>query len=78
MSVRIVLRTFILQSKLNLVHKSRLLVSAPICAAEFREAAGDTGRPVRLLEPMMQSRDHPADLSAENAWYLKGYILQVL
>lgn len=48
------------------------------CVYGAREAAADVGRQVRLLEPMMQSRDHPADLSAENAWYLKGYILQVL
>ncbi len=26
--------------------------------------------------PMMQSRNHPANLAAKNAWYLKGYILQ--
>ena len=44
----------------------------------LREAAGDTGRQVRLLETMMQSRDHMADLAAENAWYLKGYLLQIL
>ena len=43
----------------------------------LREAAFDTGRDVRLLETLMQSRDHPASLLAEQALYLKGYILQV-
>lgn len=53
-------------------------MTPPLFLQMLREAAADVGRQVRLLEPMMQSRDHPADLSAENAWYLKGYILQVL
>lgn len=44
----------------------------------LREAALDCGRPVRLLETLIQSRDHPACLNAEQALYLKGYILQVL
>ena len=44
----------------------------------LREAAQDVGRAVRLLEPLMQSRDHPASLAAEHAWYLKGYILQIV
>lgn len=43
----------------------------------LREAAGDSGRQVRLLETLMQSRDHPAALNAEQSLYLKGYILQV-
>ncbi len=43
----------------------------------LREAAFDAGRDVRLLETLMQSRDHPASLLAEQALYLKGYILQV-
>ena len=44
----------------------------------LREAAADSGREVRLLEPLMQSRDHPASLASPQALYLKGYILQVL
>ena len=44
----------------------------------LREAAADAGRPVRLLEALLQSRDHPASLGAEQSLYLKGYILQVL
>ena len=44
----------------------------------LKEAAMDCGRPVRLLETLIQSRDHPACLNAEQALYLKGYILQVL
>ncbi|MEA4966313.1 MAG: class I SAM-dependent rRNA methyltransferase [Oscillospiraceae bacterium] len=43
----------------------------------LREAAADSGRSVSLLELLMQSRDHPAALSAEQSLYLKGYILQV-
>ena len=44
----------------------------------LKEAAMDCGRPVRLLETLVQSRDHPACLNAEQALYLKGFILQVL
>ena len=44
----------------------------------LKEAAMDCGRPVRLLETLVQSRDHPACLNAEQALYLKGYMLQVL
>lgn len=44
----------------------------------LREAAADCGRPVRLLETLIQSRDHAAALNAEQSLYLKGYILQVL
>ena len=44
----------------------------------LREAAADAGRSVRLLEALLQSRDHPACLGAEQSLYLKGYILQVL
>ncbi len=43
----------------------------------LREAAADSGRQLRLLESLLQSRDHPASLSAEQALYLKGYILEV-
>lgn len=41
------------------------------------EAAHDAGRDVRLLELLMQSRDHPAALSSDHSLYLKGYILQI-
>lgn len=44
----------------------------------LRDAAGDSGRRVRLLETLMQSRDHPASLTDEASLYLKGYVLQVL
>lgn len=44
----------------------------------LREAAADAGREARLLECLMQSRDHPASLSAGQALYLKGYILQII
>ena len=43
----------------------------------LREAARDAGRDARLLEILMQSRDHPASLRSDNSLYLKGYILQV-
>ena len=44
----------------------------------LREAAADSGRTVRLLEILMQSRDHPASLAAEQSLYLKGYIMQIV
>ncbi|MBR3076839.1 MAG: class I SAM-dependent rRNA methyltransferase [Oscillospiraceae bacterium] len=44
----------------------------------LRDAAADSGRTVRLLETLIQSRDHPAALNAEQSLYLKGYILQVV
>jgi len=44
----------------------------------LREAAADCGRNVRVLELLMQSRDHPASLNADQSLYLKGYILQVI
>lgn len=53
-------------------------MTPPLFLQMLTEAAGDCGRRVRLLETLMQSRDHPAALGASNAWYLKGYILQVL
>ena len=42
------------------------------------EAAADAGRTVRLLEILLQSRDHPAALHAADASYLKGCILQIM
>ena len=44
----------------------------------LREAAADSGRRVRLIETLIQSRDHPAALNAEQSLYLKGYILHVM
>lgn len=44
----------------------------------LREASSDSGRSVRLIETLMQSRDHPAALGAEHALYLKGYILHLI
>ena len=44
----------------------------------LREPAPDAGRDARLLESRLQSRDHPASLSSEQALYLKGDILQIL
>ena len=41
-------------------------------------AAQDAGRDARLLEPLIQSRDHPASLASEQSLYLKGDILQIL
>ena len=43
----------------------------------LREAAADSGRSVRLLESLLQSRDHPAGLAADQSLYLKGYLLQI-
>ena len=53
-------------------------MTQPLFEKMLREAAADSGRTVRLLERLTQSRDHPAALSAEHALYLKGCILQVL
>lgn len=44
----------------------------------LREAAADSGRTVRLIESLQQSRDHPAALGAQQSLYLKGYILHLL
>ena len=53
-------------------------MTPPLFEKMLTEAAGDVGRPIRLLETLMQSRDHPACLTAEHALYLKGLIVQVL
>lgn len=53
-------------------------MTSPLFLQMLTDAAGDCGRSVRLLETLMQSRDHPAALGAAHAWYLKGYILQVI
>lgn len=53
-------------------------MTQPLFEKMLREAAADSGRTVRLLERLTQSRDHPAALSAEHSLYLKGCILQVL
>ncbi len=42
------------------------------------EAAAGSGRGARLLETVVQSRDHPALLNAEQSLYLKGELLQIL
>lgn len=44
----------------------------------LREAAADCGRQARLLEVLMQSRDHPSTINAKQSHYLKGYILQIV
>ena len=53
-------------------------MTPPLFLQMLRQAAADAGRQAVLLESLMQSRDHPALLSGENSWYLKGYILQIL
>ena len=53
-------------------------MTPPLFLQMLTEAAGDCGRSVRLIETLMQSRDHPAALAAQHAWYLKGYLLQVM
>ena len=42
------------------------------------EAAADSGRQVRLIRPLMQSRDHPAAIGEDSALYLKGWILSII
>ncbi len=44
----------------------------------LQEAAADSGRKVRLIRELMQSRDHPAAIGEPSALYLKGWILSVL
>ena len=44
----------------------------------LREAAQDAGREARLLEMLMQSRDHAASLSSDQSLYLKGDIMQIV
>ena len=44
----------------------------------LREAAADSGRQVRLIRELMQSRDHPAAIGEPSALYLKGWVLSVL
>ena len=43
----------------------------------LREAAKDSGREVRLIREVMQSRDHPAAIGEESALYLKGWVLSI-
>ena len=52
-------------------------MTQPLFEQMLRDAAADSGRTVRLLERLVQSRDHPASLSDEHTHYLKGCILQV-
>ena len=52
-------------------------MTQPLFEQMLRDAAADSGRSVRLLERLVQSRDHPASLSDEHTHYLKGCILQV-
>lgn len=44
----------------------------------LRESAVDSGRQVRLVQELMQSRDHPAAIGEPSALYLKGWVLNVL
>ena len=43
----------------------------------LREAAVDSGRQVRLIREVMQSRDHPAAIGEPSALYLKGWVLSI-
>lgn len=43
----------------------------------LREAAVDSGRQVRLIREIMQSRDHPAAIGEDSALYLKGWVLSI-
>ncbi len=44
----------------------------------LREAATDSGRKVRLIQELMQSRDHPASIGEPSTLYLKGWVLSIL
>ena len=52
-------------------------MTQPLFEKMLCEAAADSGRQVRLLERLTQSRDHSALLTAEHTAYLKGCILQI-
>lgn len=43
----------------------------------LREAASDSGRQVRLIREVMQSRDHPAAIGENASLYLKGWVLSI-
>lgn len=43
----------------------------------LQEAAVDSGRQVRLIREIMQSRDHPAAIGEGSALYLKGWVLSI-
>lgn len=43
----------------------------------LREAASDSGRQVRLIREVMQSRDHPASIGENASLYLKGWVLSI-
>lgn len=43
----------------------------------LQEAAVDSGRQVRLIREVMQSRDHPAAIGEGSALYLKGWVLSI-
>ena len=43
----------------------------------LQEAAVDSGRNVRLIREVMQSRDHPAAIGESSALYLKGWVLSI-
>ncbi len=43
----------------------------------LREAAVDSGRQVRLIREVMQSRDHPAAIGEASSLYLKGWVLSI-
>ena len=53
-------------------------MTPPLFFQMLQQAAADSGRQVRLVENLLQSRDHPASLQAGQNLYLKGHILQVL
>lgn len=53
-------------------------MTPPLFFQMLQQAAADSGRQVRLVENLLQSRDHPASLQVGQNLYLKGHILQVL
>ena len=53
-------------------------MTPPLFFQMLQQATADSGRQVRLVENLLQSRDHPASLQAGQNLYLKGHILQVL
>lgn len=50
----------------------------PMFLQMLSEAAGDVGRPIRIIERRMQARDHPFLPGVPETWYLKCLIAQVM
>jgi 23S rRNA (cytosine1962-C5)-methyltransferase len=53
-------------------------MAEPLFLELLAEAAADAGRPVRIIEQRLQSRDHPILMGVPETKYLKCVVLEVL